>query len=132
MTTHLVPLIGGADSETAELIESEGTDTCSLACNYRGKSIEAHAADFFEALVELRKELEKEGLLLLCYGASLNVYPSRMSREMAAGRAAYKATLGKQARREHLVQIFEQGPDIIPTSVQRQREFFEAWLKSLP
>jgi hypothetical protein len=41
--------------------------------------------DFFEALKELRQELEKNGALLHCFGASENVYPSGMQIDGACG-----------------------------------------------
>lgn len=131
MTAHHIYLIGGADDEFAEIEESEGQDTCGLICRFRGKEIAAHADDFFDALVAIRLSLEVEGLIPFCYGASLNVFPSAMSRQMSMGKAAYRMTLGKQALRSDMVQIFAEGPDVIPASVTRQREFFQSWHQSL-
>jgi hypothetical protein len=73
--------------------------------------------------------LEKERLLPFCYGASLNVYPSGMARDMGAGLQAYQLTLGKSAH--DLVDIFAEGPDVIPAFVLPQREFFQKWLSTL-
>ena len=131
MTAHRIHLIGGEDEELAEFVENEHDDLCALICRYRGKEIEAQAEDFFEALCEVRLKLEVEGLIPFCYGASLNVYPSAMSRQMSLGKAAYRMTLGKQALRSDMVQLFAEGPDVIPAPVARQREFFQSWLQSL-
>jgi hypothetical protein len=131
MTAHRIYLIGGEDEEFAQFEESEAEDSCALICCYRSKEIEAHADDLFDALCEVRLKLEVEGLIPFCYGASLNVFPSAMSRQMSLGRAAYRMTLGKQSLRSDLVQIFAEGPDIIPATVTRQREFFQSWLQSL-
>ncbi|MDP9126388.1 MAG: hypothetical protein M3N82_17620 [Pseudomonadota bacterium] len=131
MEVHNIYLIGGEDDEAAEFIQSEREGRCSLACTYRGKHIEASADDFFEALCELRLHLEADGLIPFCYGASLNVFPSAMSRQMSSGLAAYRTTFGKQALRSDLVQIFAEGHDVIPASVENQRKFFDDWLKSL-
>lgn len=74
---------------------------------------------------------EKESLLPLCYGASLNVFPSRMAHEMSSGLKAYRLTSCEQARRVDLVEIFDQGHDVIPSTVEGQRAFYQAWLLSL-
>jgi hypothetical protein len=131
MTHHRVFLIGGADDEVANFTEEEVNGLCRVVCEYRGKFISADAHDYFEALSDVRLMLEKEGLFPFCYGASLNVFPSRMAREMGRGKAAYRMEMGKQATRENLVRIFEHGPDVIPSPVVRQKEYFSDWLASL-
>jgi hypothetical protein len=131
MSSHRIPLIGGADSETATLIEDETSGRCALVCEYRDKRIDAVADDYFDALCIIRTQLEEDGLLPFCYGASLNVFPSRMSREMSLGKSAYRMSQGKQALREDLVKIFDQGPDVIPSSVENQKAYFEDWIRSL-
>src|SRR5262249_46847005 len=104
-------------------------DECQIEFSYRGQTLKATATDFFEAFCEIRLELEKEKLIPFCYGASLNVYPSGMGRDMGAGLQAYKMTMGKHALSKDLVPIFSDGPDVIPAYVSAQREFFEDWLK---
>lgn len=131
MKKHKIYIIGGADDETLALIEEEQPEACRLTCEYREKSISAEAEDYFEAFCRIRKKLEEEGIIPFCYGASLDVYPSRMSREMSQGKTAYKTEIGKPARRENIVQIFEAGPDVISSKVHAQREYFESWLNSL-
>ena len=131
MTQHQIYLIGGADDETATFTEEEANGLCRLVCEYRGKRISAEAHDYFEALSNVRLELEKEGLIPFCYGASLNVFPSKMARQMGGGKVAYKMEMGKPAPRESLVRIFEQGPDVIPSPVALQKEYFNDWLASL-
>ena len=131
MNQHQVFLIGGSDDEIAIFTEEEANGLCRLLCDYRGKVISSEAADYFEALSNIRLELEKESLIPFCYGASLNVFPSGMARDMGQGKAAYKMEMGKPAGRESLVRIFEQGADVIPSPVSRQKEFFGDWLASL-
>ena len=55
-----------------------------------------------------------------------NVYPSGMGRDMGAGLKAYRFSLGRAARLEDLVFIFETGDDVVPVTVQEQREYYEA------
>lgn len=131
MKQHLVFMIGGADDETANFIEDETNGLCRLVCEYRGKTIFAEAHDYFEALCSIRLELEKERLIPFCYGASINVYPSAMARDMGKGKAAYKREMGKHATRESLVRIFDHGADITPSTVALQREYFQDWLASI-
>jgi len=130
MDIHTLRLVGGQDGEFATFVESEDGDRCSLTCKHRGKEITASADDFFEALCMIRLQLELEGLIPFCYGASLDVYPSEMSRSMAAGTVAYKLYAGRHASRNDLKNIFAEGPDVIPAGVARQLEHFNEWVSS--
>ena len=130
MESHKVFLIGGDDDEAAVVVRQDAGEACALVCSYRGKEISASADDFFEALCTIRLQLEKEGLLMFCYGSSLNVYPSPMARDMSCGLQAYKMHAGKHAAIADLVDIFSEGPDVIPASVAQQREYFEQWVTS--
>jgi hypothetical protein len=76
----------------------------------------------FEALCALRRALEPLGKTLGCAGACLHVYPSPMSLSMGEGRMAYKLTLGKQATREDLVDIFAPAADGSSATVDERRE----------
>jgi hypothetical protein len=131
MTQYQIFLVGGADDETANFIEEVENGLCRLVCEYRGKAIFFDARDYFEALCGIRLELEKEGLIPFCYGASLNVFPSAMSRQMGRGKVAYKMEMGKQATKQNQVRTFEQGSDVIPSFVALQKEYFNDWLASL-
>jgi hypothetical protein len=131
MSQHLVHLIGGSDNETATVVTDERDHVCHITFQYRGRSISVSAADFFDALSQILIQLEPERLMLFCYGASLNVFPSGMSRSMGAGLKAYRLIMGRQTRSQDLVFIFDSGPDVIPSSVARQREYFDDWIASL-
>ena len=130
METHSIFLIGGEDDERGTLLEHEVGDRCSLRLIWREREASAIADDFFDALCAIRLELEVEGLLLFCYGASLNVYPSGIARSMAMGKMAYRMQAGKHARTADLVDIFSEGPDVTPATVAQQREFFNDWVSS--
>jgi len=99
---------------------------------FAGGRLEATSEeDFFSALATLREDLEAKGILLVCYGASKNVYPSPMSRSMGYGERAYRLKLGRRARSEDLVSIFESGPDVVPATLEEQEAYYEEWLNSL-
>jgi hypothetical protein len=131
MSEHTIHLIGGDDDETASLTAEERDDLCNIAFRYRDQAIEASASDFFEAFCQIRTQLEPERLIPFCYGASLNVFPSGMARDMGAGLSAYRLAIGRAASRGDLVSIFDSGPDVIPSLVAKQEEFFNSWLQSL-
>jgi len=128
--TFSVRLVGGSDGERATFEISDVKNRCLLACRYRDKTISSEATDFFEALISIRRQLQRDGLTPYCYGASLNVFPSGMARDMARGLAAYKLTPGKHANRADLVEIFDEGTDIVPTDVDAQEQFYRNWLES--
>src|SRR5688572_28209767 len=96
---HTLNLIGGNDEETAILSAFPKDGLCHIQFQYRGKSIEAASRDYFDAFTEIRLQLEKDELIPFCYGASLNVFPSGMCRDMGAGLTAYRLTIGKKTER---------------------------------
>ena len=130
MAEYRIDLVGGASDESGTLSTHVDGRNCRLEFRYRGKTLDAEASDFFDAFCRIRLELEKQRLLPFCYGASLNVYPSGMSRSADAGLKAYRMKMQRHLDSSDLVEIFSQGPDVIPASVSRQFEFFEDWLRT--
>lgn len=125
-----IHLIGGEDEELCTVSIGSSKGRCHIAIKYRSNTLTVWALDYFECLSKLRLQLEPEGLIPFCYGASLNVFPSGMCRDMGSGLAAYRLTKGKPIHRDDLVNIFMAGHDVIPSSVMAQQEFFEDWLQS--
>lgn len=130
MSDHIFHLIGSDDDETATITAAPIGGLCHITFRYRDRVLKADAADYFEALCKVRAQLELEQLVPFCYGASLNVFPSGMCRDMSAGLKAYRLTRGKKPGLSDLVGIFDEGADVIPASVTEQREYFDGWLKS--
>ena len=104
---------------------------CRLRACHGPATWTGEGADYFAALQEVRRELENNGWLLNCYGASKNVWPSAMARDMGQGLQAYRVRMGEPGRRDDLVGIFETGEDVQPATVQEQAEFHRAWFESL-
>jgi hypothetical protein len=104
--------------------------SCRISTAILGKQISCSDRDFFEAFCRVRERLESDGLIPLCYGASKNVFPSGMLRDMANGLRAYRLIMGQCTRRGDGVSIFDIGPDVEPVSVQDQAEFYRQWLES--
>ncbi len=132
MSEHNVKLVGGAVDEPATVVAtSNGPDDCHIAIAYRDKRVDGSGIDFFAAFQQVRLQLETEGLIPSCYGASLNVWPSGMCRSMGQGMLGYRLKLRCSTTREDIVRIFDAGPDVVPAQVAEQRQFFEEWGKSV-
>jgi hypothetical protein len=126
-----IALVGRREGERCAVTRTFDGEHCLLTVLHRAGRIEAAATDFFEAMCAVRRELEREGLLVRCYGGSLNVHPSGMGRDMGQGLLAYRTTFGKHAARSDLVDIFASGPDVVPATVHAQAQHHLAWLSSL-
>jgi len=131
MSDHAVYLIGGDDDEMGSITYGHEEGVCKIAFYYRDRTIEASASDYFDAFSLIRTQIEQEGLIPFCYGASLNVFPSGMCRDMGSGLSAYRLTNGQAPERADLVNIFDSGHDVIPASVKNQKAFYSAWLQSM-
>lgn len=104
---------------------------CTIALRCDRCEVMGAGPDYFEALCRVREALAQHGFVPVCYGASRNVFPSGMARDMGYGLKAYRMRLGHRAERQDLVNIFAEGPDVEPASVETQREFWKAWRRSL-
>lgn len=114
-------------SEEAE----DDEDNVYLRINFNEKSIEKRCSNFFEALTQIRLELEREDIIIRCNGAAENVFPSPMLLSMGVGRYAYHNTLGKQATRNDLVDIFEADTSFEFVTVDKQNKYHSNWIRSL-
>lgn len=117
---------------TADEVYAEGKEIyrISLEQGTEARTIES-GVDFFEALKQLRQELEKTGALLYCFGASEDVYPSGMQRSMGPAVLAYKMRIGFPASRQDIVSIFEADETVVPATVEQQERFHRRWIDSL-
>ena len=113
-----------------EIVECDD-DTIKLIVRADDVYLDGESYNCFDALADLRSKAETLGILILCHGASLNVYPSGMSKSMGIGVMAYKMTLGKQALRSDLVNIFEVDDSYIASTVEEQKAYFKKWIASL-
>jgi len=124
--------VAHASGEIKEIILSISRgDPCVLEVEeVDGHRRRAEASDLFECLVRIRSDLEGDGAKVLCNGARLDAYPSRMAREMGGGKKVYLMRMGEQARPEDLVNTFDEAPIEKIGSVVDQREYFVRWLQS--
>lgn len=89
------------------------------------------AENLFSAMSKYRVFLEGQGFTLLCNGARRDAYPSRMCLQMGGGRKIYLLKNGQQAKKDDLVDIFEEAPVDSVCSVAEQQEFYKEWINSL-
>lgn len=123
-------VVGGAENEVVSLQNASEAGPYCLTCSARDRSHSEVSSDYFDAFAKIRSNfLEPLGLTPFCYGASLNVWPSAMGRQMGAGLQAYQVAMGQSGG--HLVWIFDSGPDVIPSSVEEQRDHALHWRESL-
>jgi hypothetical protein len=130
-SVRLIGKTGGCSEGVFILDEDEETNLCSLTFQFPGGEINAKALDYFEAMCQVRKELETRGCRPVCFGSARNVYASHMARDMGRGLKAYRLEIGRRATTADLVKIFDTTPDLQPASVEEQKQFYEQWLQSL-
>ncbi|MDP1747158.1 MAG: hypothetical protein Q8L90_16400 [Bacteroidota bacterium] len=88
---------------------------------YRGIEIDKEGEFPFFVLVDLRKDLEKLGYLLICNGSRIDVYPSRIS---SVGSNAYLLKPNQKALLTDLVNIFDSTDKIdLITTIETQKEY---------
>ena len=111
--------------------EEEDDEACCLTFRCSHGEFKANAADYFEAMCIIRGELQKIGLFPICNGASLNVFPSGMGRDMGRGLMAYRLEIGRHATRQDMLFIFGCAAALQPVGVEEQAAFYQEWLRSI-
>ena len=102
-----------------------------LELNMDGKVLRFSDNSYFEALLQIRNILEKDGLQIKCNGAARNVYPSTMQLSMGSGRLAHLMHMGRPAKRDDIVDIFECDNELEFTTISEQAKFYLDWITSI-
>ena len=110
-------------------IDEDRRCTLKFNCHLTNKLIFVDS-DFFECLIQLRKELDKYNYYPLCNGARVDVYPSGMCRDMGNGLGAYIQIPNKKVNIEDLVDIFNFAEPNLIASVDEQYKFFKSFISS--
>jgi hypothetical protein len=87
----------------------------------------ATGTDVFEALMNLRLDLEAEGVRLCCNGARRNAWASGMQRDMGRGRFVHLLEKGTTGRPPQ-VRTLDAAPCGEIVTVQEQKDFHADWL----
>ena len=118
-------MIQNKDKYTAELI----VDTNVIKLNSSFGNFIKHGPLYFFMLKEIRLELEKINAFILINGSRIDVYPSGMG---LTSIRAYATVIGKQARLEDLVNIFDDCLDLsLIATVAEQEARHNEWVASL-
>jgi hypothetical protein len=126
-----IPVVHGTDRVSGLLRFS--ADTINVVEVKVSEDIEARSdgPDLFEALVSVRRDLERSSLLLACNGGRRDVFPSPMLRQAAAGRFAYVLVLPRTQAKPSTVDIFAPAPEgSVLATVAEQRSYFDTWCQS--
>jgi hypothetical protein len=110
------------------VVESEEKDIITIEAKFDNSVVKVEEEYYFTALQELRKQLFKKEVEICCYGAKKNIYPSPM---MMNSLNAYSLTIGKQAKAEDIVGIFDSCELDEITTVEDQNMFYQEWIRSL-
>lgn len=93
--------------------------------------LEASGRDLFDALVALRRRLEPRGWAIAVNGARRDAYPSGMLRDMGGARKVYVLAPGRPARREDLVNTFDDTDPALVGTVEEQERAYDEWRRSV-
>jgi hypothetical protein len=105
---------------------------CTVELVYEDRVLTVSHNDYFSAMIELRRRLERERLVPLLNAARRDVWASGMARDMGAGLRAYVLVPGRPPDTTHLVSIFEPASTEDVGTVDEQERFMQAWVTSLP
>ncbi|MGL5874566.1 MAG: hypothetical protein ACRC2R_19730 [Xenococcaceae cyanobacterium] len=96
------------------------------------QNIEVKGHDYFQCLINLRIELEKQNYYLLCNGARRDLDCGGMMRNSSCGRFGYIAKLGKYLDTVDSVDVFDYAEPNLVGSVSEQEEYYNLYESSLP
>ncbi|WP_460116984.1 hypothetical protein [Pseudomonas sp. S2_C03] len=120
-----IAIIKQGERQQADLLcDSDNTTITFVMGNGYSQSYAGN--DFYQCLGQIRKE--HQDVTFLCKGAKINVHPSSMSSQMTQGVKAYELTLGRNATRRDVVNIFDYEDKNLTNNPDLQKQFFERWL----
>ena len=111
------------------LIRRSRDSSCWINLAAEGINESASGTDYFASFAHIKKRLAGRSIFPLCYGASRDIWPSGMARDMGQGLKAYRLIPGEPARQ--LFNIFDSGEDIDPVDPDEQEAFAREWFESL-
>jgi hypothetical protein len=96
------------------------------------QDIEFQGHDYFQCLINLRIELEKQKYYLLCNGARQDFICGGMLRRSSCGCFGSIAKLGKYINRRDRVSVFDYAKPDLVGSVSKQKKYYNLYISSLP
>ncbi|MEV0591800.1 hypothetical protein [Nonomuraea cavernae] len=114
------------------LRDVEDDEICELRLDREDASplIFRSPVDFEDTLIELRKELERQGLLLLCNRFRRNAFVSSMARQMSTGLSCYLVSPGKPVDPEKLADSLGPAPREDVVVAEQGAKYINEWIAS--
>lgn len=121
--TYSIQIVKDGLTEPAQVIVEIPTTYQLTILFANNQTISSQGTDVFDCFVKIREQTPD--MIYLCKGAKRNVYPSRMARGYGGGGfKAYECTMGQQALRENLVEIFDYEDNDVAVLPSQQLDFF--------
>ncbi|MER6580089.1 hypothetical protein [Nonomuraea sp. NPDC001023] len=86
------------------------------------------SVDFEETLMELRRELERQGLLLLCNRFRRNAFVSSMLRQMSTGLSCYLVSPGKPVDPDNVFDSLDPAPRETVVLAEEGAKYIDEWI----
>lgn len=137
VTRHILPVVDLSTRPLGKglvsLCRPRGLEReCQVELRWNGRTYLARADHYFRALTDLRTELRKGGLDVLCNGSLVNCFVSGMAATSASGLKAYLLREGRPASFGDIVATFHApSGEYTVGSPEEQARFFERYLLSL-
>lgn len=92
-----------------------------------GRRWTSEAPDVFGCLLDVRAQVEPDGVLLCCNGARRDAWASGMQRDMGQGRVVYLHEGIDPGQFPPMVETLDPAPPDTVATVAEQRAWFESW-----
>lgn len=132
---RLLNLSGDSFSATVKLVSRDWSQgryrtECQITLTTQDYELKALGPDFFEAFCGIRDQLAQLHLVPFCYGASLRTLSTGMCRDMALGLKIWRVLPPNSPEPMELVDLFDYGDDVEPTSLEAQLEFQREYFRN--
>ncbi|WP_328472654.1 hypothetical protein OHA21_10470 [Actinoplanes sp. NBC_00393] len=126
-----VPVYRGNHKVMCALRWKRHADFCTFDIELDGPDEPVHRSgrDLFDALQQVRLELERQGLVIAVQGARTDAYPTGMIRNMVAASRVYIMEIGRDVERKHLVNTFAEAELHTIGTVEQQDAHYREWLE---
>ncbi|MEU4235308.1 hypothetical protein AB0F17_64500 [Nonomuraea sp. NPDC026600] len=130
---YRLELVGLADESRLPCVvtlRDADDDICELRLDREGARplVFRSPVDFEDTLIELRKELERQRLLLLCNRFRRNAFVSSMARQMSTGLSCYLVSPGRPVDPEKLVDSLGPAPREVVVLAEESAKYISDWI----
>lgn len=124
---HVAVLINGVPASWLLQVDVREDFNLALTLVAPDRTWTANGTDLFDALMNLRDQLDEMQIRLCCNGARRNAWASGMQRDMGGGREVYLLELDRPGRPLEAETLGDAPCDQVAT-VREQKDFYADWL----